>query len=263
MSRKDPSKDNSGVDALWAALLRCKTAIQRASLEKRLEQQVTKIDIDKFLNFSERGDEPERHAALKLLLGIARDPARLSPAQLQKLTEVSSETMREAYPGRTLGRVAFRILYEHDRPAAERLITREVKIDQLTSKEVNDLVSDLVAIGGSGALTRLRELEAEGGEVATTTRAALERLGMVDAATIEQAFDTWRRSHTTAALSRIYRLYFARLREGHSLAEVLARLGPPTGQKDMQYWYDVADGETRLWFEGDLEHGLRAWKLMD
>jgi hypothetical protein len=92
---------------------------------------------------------------------------------------------------------------------------------------------------------------------------ALERLGIVDPRTIHEACETWRRLHTTAALSRVYRLCFGRLREGEALADILEKLGRPTGQDGAHYWYDVVDGETRLWFQGDTEHGLMAWKLMD
>ncbi len=247
----------------WAGLMSAEGLTQVRPLARSFAAQVSASDLDHLLWYARFGSDPERLRAFAVLLAASRLPQRLSAEQTQRLLEVAREAAQTYYPKPPIGTMAYQTLFEQDRPAAERFLLAECDFDAACSADPDSVITDLTVLKTEGAIVRLRQLAARSDDVGSHARRHLERLGLADPQIMAQAFENWRGSHTTKALARAYNLYFARIREGHPVTDVLEKFGPPTGHEGVDYWYDAADSETRFWFQGDAEHGLTAWKLMD
>jgi hypothetical protein len=238
MTRKDRLTSSSE----WNALLVEADASRRADLSKRLAASLLGEDLPRLISLLNSVEESAQLAALKVLMDIAR-------------------SRRQLFKGRGRASILSKLRPRLVDPAqAEEFLTENVKVSELTDRELATLIADLSMFSSSSrAISSLREIAKKPGPVGKDARRRLQNMGFVSEEEIVAMAKEWRETRSRDPLNRLFNTFISRQGE-LPIEPVLKLLGPPSEHKDSRYFYHTSDGLT-LFLEQDDLGRLKAMRI--
>jgi hypothetical protein len=236
---------------------------QKNSKAEQFCHLLTQGDVEELVFLLRSGTVPERDAAIRVLANFIEVAKRdLSDEVKREWVMALKEIVKEHYPLRVLGQLAFINLLQNDRGAAERFLIEGLSLADLGEDELKTVARDLCSLRSNvHAVERLKEIAKNPGEAGTLAKGLLERHVRITDEQVQELAKAWREARSSEALSKLYYRYITKLRVGETrLSDLTALLGPPTGKDQKAVWY-VASPGTALYLEKDEDGKLVAFRL--